>query len=60
MLAFFHLLVRNFYTSTKLISTIRAFGHLLSLPPLLPVKRDQGTGHLNALAQTLTLDNPAT
>ena len=34
-----------------------ASGHLLSLPPLLLVKRDQGTGHLNALAQTLTPDN---
>ena len=30
---------------------------LLSLSPLLPVKRDQGMGHLNALTRTLTPDN---
>ena len=30
------------------------------LSPLLLVKRDQGTGHLNALAQTLTPDNSIT
>ena len=34
-----------------------AFEHLLSLSPLLHVKRDQGMGHYNALTRALTLDN---
>ena len=33
-----------------------AFEHLLSLSPLLLVKRDQGMGHKNALTQTLIPD----